>query len=197
MKLLHLCALATFLVAAEPGALADTTALQFVATFVDLCGGTHGDADHALSMADRAGWEIPAPRALQPPALGSARWTRYDGRVLRSSRGVRVLSVSTQANPSGRDAQSCGMSDWAPHPASDQEMALIQAALAKWVGGAPVKTDRATGFALFAFREVGGERRALAASDPALSADIPPVDVREVTMMRAFGKPTVIYMRWR
>ena len=75
-------------------------------------------------------------------------------------------------------------------------MALIQAVLAKWVGGGPVKTDAAASFALFAFRGVGGERRALAADDPALSADIPSSDVEEVTVMNSLGKPMIIYMRW-
>jgi hypothetical protein len=66
------------------------------------------------------------------------------------------------------------------------------------VGGRPTgQSDAATGFALFAFREVGGERHALAANDPALTADIPPADVAEVTVMAALGKPMIMYMRWR
>jgi hypothetical protein len=197
LKLLRLCALTAFLSATGPNALADTTSFQLVATFVDLCGETHGDANHALSMADHAGWEIPPPKALRPPPFGSAQWTAIDGRVLHLPSGVRMLWVGTQADLGGRYAQSCALVDWTPRPASPQDFALIQAVLAKWVGGGPVMVDATSGFAKFAFREVGGERRALAADDPALSADIPPADVGEVTMMSALGKPMIMYMRWR
>jgi hypothetical protein len=183
--------------AGESVARADTTTFPLVATFLDLCGETRGDARQALSIADHDGWAIPPAKALQPPAFLSAHWTALDGRVFHGLREVRLLQVGIQADPGGHAAQSCSVAVWTRQPASLEDIALIQTALAKWVGGDPVKADAATGFAQFAFREVGGERHPLAANDPALSADLPPADVAEVTMSSVFGKPFIQYMRWR
>jgi hypothetical protein len=75
-------------------------------------------------------------------------------------------------------------------------MARLRDALERWVGGDPVKTN-GPAFALFAFRESGGKRLPLSASDPALSADTPPANIKEVMLMNALGKPIVMYISWR
>lgn len=182
---------------AAPASLADPLRADVVGSFIQICGETHGNADRALAVADREGWEVPPARALEPPTFDRAHWTYLDGRILRSPSGVRALEVGTQTDPGGRGAVVCAVTEATNLPASSAEMSRLRDALARWVGGAPVQMDEESGFAKLAFREVGGQRRSLSPGDPALSADLPPPDVTEVSLHDLLGKPTIIYMRWR
>jgi len=197
MKPIPLCALTAFMAIAPPNALADPPANELAETFLNLCAATRGDAAHALAVADQEGWATPPARTLQPPTFGQAHWTDLDGRVLRLPIGRRVLVVGTQADPGGHSAHSCIVIDWSRQPASTADMADLEVALERWVGGAPVKTTGSLDLVEFAFREVAGERRPLSPGDPALSADLPPPDVAEVTLFNAMGNPMIMYMSWR
>ena len=190
--------LAVGLAATATASIADSPPPDLVATFIELCGETHGDPVRALAAADRNGWSVPPALGLHPPlTFGSSRWTHLDGRFLRSPGEVRVLEVGTQANPRQRSAVSCAIIERSRRSASAADLDRMRDALARWVGGQPVKTSAAGNYAQFAFREVAGQRRRLLPGDRALSADLPPPDVAEVSLGKALGMPLITYVNVR
>jgi hypothetical protein len=182
-----------------PTSRADTPPTDLATSFIKLCGETSGDAARALAAADQEGWTAPAT-ALQPPASDPAvpvHWTDLEGRFLRWPAGLLALEVGAQSHPGGRSAHSCTLIDWGKPHAGSEEWVRLREALARWVGGEPVNANESGDFAKFAFRVVGGKRQPLSPGNPALSADLPPAGVTEVTLTNALGKPLILYMTWR
>ena len=162
--------------------------------FIRFCGETRGDADLALHLADAEEWSVPRKGMTVPSFDPGTYWIRRQGRWSLVHGGRRMLMVGTLRGSDGKDALMCTVAELMPS-GTKADLAGVQGALQKWVGGAPF---RASGeFAGFAYRESHGVRMALETSrDPFANGEPrPPPDVAVVTFNYVLGMLMINYER--